>query len=157
MIYLFDWGNTLMKEEPDEQGPMYLWKNIALCDHADVVLENLSQNHALYLATNAGDSDETDIRKALIRGGINRYITGIFCHKNLGVMKPSAEFFNAILAGLRCRPEDILMVGNDPENDVRWARDNGARAVLYDPSGMHKGKGHDSIADLRELCRGLMF
>ena len=151
-IYLFDWGNTLMMDDPRQTGPMYLWASVSLCKNARPALEILSQNHALYLATNAKDSDETDIRKALIRTGINDYITGIFCFRRLGVLKPSPEFFKAVLECLKCSPGDILMVGDDPKNDVTWAIENGARALLYDPSDRHRGSGFDSINDLLELC-----
>lgn len=152
MIYLFDWGNTLMKDDSDATGPMYLWEKVALCDNARPMLETLSRRHDLYLASNARDSDETDIRKALKRVGIDAYIKGIFCFKRLGVLKPSAEFFNAVVAELGCLPGDIFMVGDDPVNDVRWALDNGAQAVFYDPKGIYGDTGYNRICDLMELC-----
>lgn len=153
MIYLFDWGNTLMKDDPDSKGPMYLWDKVALCDNAKPMLERLSLEHDVYLATNARDSDESDIRKALDRVGIGMYIKGIFCFKRLGVLKPSTEFFNAVVAELCCLPGDILMVGDDPVNDAGWALDNGATAVLYDPKGFYNDSGYNRICDLMELCR----
>jgi putative hydrolase of the HAD superfamily len=152
MIYLFDWGNTLMEDDPDAQGPMYLWENVALCHNARPMLETLSRRHDLYLATNARDSDESDVRKALDRVEIGMYIKGIFCFKRLGVLKPSTDFFNAVVAELGCLPGDIIMVGDDPVNDVRWALENGAQAVLYDPKNIFTNMGYNRICDLMELC-----
>ncbi|MBU1170355.1 MAG: HAD family hydrolase [Proteobacteria bacterium] len=152
MIYLFDWGNTLMKVEPHEKGPMYLWKNPMLCEHAGVILERLSRTHRCCLATNAEDSDASDIRKALERAGIADYITTIFCYRNLGLKKPDPAFFKAICTALSCLPENLIMVGDDPVNDYAWARENGAWALLYDPLGRFHDKGFDSISDLMELC-----
>ena len=152
MIYLFDWGNTLMKDDPGEKGPMHLWSKVELCPNAGQMLEALSCRHDLYLATNAGDSDEADIRKALNRAGIGIFIKGIFCFRSLGVKKPSPEFFTAVVRELGCSPADLTMVGDDPEKDVLWALQNGARAVLYDPAGRHRHGGFARIGDLMELC-----
>lgn len=154
MIYLFDWGNTLMKDDPQEKGPMYLWKAPALCDHAGEMLQELSRRHLCCLATNAGDSDEEDIRKALKRGGIDSYISHIFCSRSLGCKKPAPAFFKAVCTSLSCRPGDITMVGDDPEKDYAWARENGAGAMLYDPLGRFKDTSYDTIRDLMELVKG---
>jgi FMN phosphatase YigB (HAD superfamily) len=72
-------------------------------------------------------------------------IKGIFCFKRLGVLKPSAEFFNAVVAELCCLPGDIFMVGDDPVNDVRWALDNGAQAVHLCPAmKLHRHRINDA-------------
>lgn len=152
MVYLFDWGNTLMRDDFSEQGPMHLWKKVELCPNARPMLETLSRCHDLYLATNAEDSDEADIRKALNRAGIGIYIKGIFCFRTLGVKKPSPEFFTAVVRKLGCSPSDLTMVGDDPEKDTLWALQNGARAVLYDPAARYHHAGCVRIGDLMELC-----
>jgi putative hydrolase of the HAD superfamily len=150
-IYLFDWGNTLMEDDPNETGPMFRWATVSLCGNAGPALEALSRHHDIYLATNARDSDEADIRRALDRVGIGRFITGIFCYRTLGVLKPSREFFQAVVEKLTCRPEELFMVGDDPVNDAAWALENGARAVLYDPGGTYPGTEYPVIRDLMEL------
>ncbi len=152
MIYLFDWGDTLMKDDPSAKGPMFLWDKVALCPWALPMLETLSRDHDLYLATNAEDSDEGDIRRALDRVGIGIYIKGIFCYRRLCVKKPSVEFFDAILSELRCTPAELVMVGDDPVKDVLWAVENGARGILYDPSDKHDKCGCERIRSLMELC-----
>jgi putative hydrolase of the HAD superfamily len=157
MIYLFDWGDTLMRDDPDARGPMYLWENVSPCENAASMLEQLSKRHVIHIASNAGDSDESDIRKALDRAGIGKYIREIFCFKRLGVKKPSPEFFRAVLSVLSCSPSDIVMVGDHPESDAAWAIGNGASAVLYDPHGKYPGikaEGFKIIKDLMELCEG---
>lgn len=38
--YLFDWGDTLMVDFPNENVPMYLWENVAAVEGALEVLKN---------------------------------------------------------------------------------------------------------------------
>jgi FMN phosphatase YigB (HAD superfamily) len=152
VIYLFDWGNTLMVDDPNEQGPMYRRTQIRLCDQAETMLKTLSERYLCCLASNAGDSDRDDIRKALTRGGIDGYISEIFCARSLGCKKPSTEFFRAVCRVLDCLAGDLTVVGDDPVNDYAWARDNGARALLYDPTGRFRGAGFDRIERLMDLC-----
>lgn len=62
-------------------------------------------------------------------------IARVFVSSELGWRKPAAEFFRAIEAALGLRPEEILLVGDDVENDHRAAAAAGWRAVLVDRSG----------------------
>ncbi|GAB6097649.1 HAD family hydrolase [Desulfatiferula olefinivorans] len=151
MIFLFDWGDTLMRVDPDETGPMYRWKNPRACPHAAETLSALSRRGLCCLATNARDSDERDIWKALARAGLDQGIHRVFCSRNLKLSKPDPAFFHAVCRSLACAPFDILMVGDDPVADYAWARDNGGRALLYDPAGIHGDKGCRTIRDLLEL------
>lgn len=154
MIYLFDWGDTLMKDDPKARGPMALWDKVRLCPNAKPMLESLCRKNDLHLATNAKDSNESDIRKALDRVGIGTFIQNIFCFRNLGVSKPSTAFFNAVIQSIGCEPYQITMVGDNPVNDVKWALDHGADAILYDPEGVHRESGYKTIRDLMDLCGG---
>ncbi|MCR9202904.1 MAG: HAD family hydrolase [Planctomycetaceae bacterium] len=52
----------------------------------------------------------------------------------VGYRKPAGEFFDAVAAVLNLPPEEILMVGDDPTNDVQGARAAGLQAVLIDRS-----------------------
>jgi putative hydrolase of the HAD superfamily len=151
MIFLFDWGDTLMIVDPDEAGPMCRWQNPRACAHAGETLSFLSGRGLCCLATNARDSDEADIWKALARVDLDHSIHRVFCSRNLGLSKPDPAFFHAICRALSCAPFDILMVGDDPVTDYAWARDNGGQALLYDPAGIHEGTGCQTIRDLLEL------
>ena len=52
----------------------------------------------------------------------------VFASSELGWRKPSAEFFRAIERRLGLRPEELLLVGDDPELDVAAARRAGWHA-----------------------------
>lgn len=61
----------------------------------------------------------------------------IFVSSELGVRKPSPEFFRAIEERLNLRPRQLLLIGDDWENDYRGATAAGWKAVAF--SGRSKG------------------
>jgi putative hydrolase of the HAD superfamily len=67
-----------------------------------------------------------------------------------GKVKPSPLIFRAALELVGCEPEDALMVGDSPRDDVAGARAVGMRALLLDRAGLHPDAG-DRIESLAEL------
>jgi FMN phosphatase YigB (HAD superfamily) len=130
---LFDWGNTLMKDFPDQKGPMYTWKKVEAIEHAEKCLMELSHEIPCYLVTNAKDSTKNEIYKALNMVNIGKYIKDIFCYNELGHLKPSTQYFKAILYKLSLKPDEIILVGDDLENDIKSAQKNGIIGILFDP------------------------
>jgi putative hydrolase of the HAD superfamily len=152
--YLFDWGNTLMRDLPDEAGAMCRWSRVEAMPHAAEVLEQLSGSARCFLATNAADSTRQDIVTALGRVGLDRYLSGIFCARELGCAKPSREYFDAVLtalAELGIDRSQTLMIGDSLETDVLGAQACGIGALLYDPEARHPGYPGPRITDLRRL------
>lgn len=93
-IYLFDWGNTLMADFPEQSGKMCDWPEVRAIEGAQATLAQLATQHAIYIATNAADSAEADIHAAFMRVGLAPFIAGYFCKANLGIGKGSAAFFS---------------------------------------------------------------
>lgn len=127
--YLFDWGDTLMVDFPSEAGPMYQWSEVQAVDGAIKLLESLSQTANCYLATNAKDSTLEDIKKALVRVGLDQYITQIFCFRSIGFEKPSSEFFQKILKELNAEKGEVVMIGDDLTKDVKGAEAFGIQGI----------------------------
>ena len=134
---LFDWGDTLMRDFPEYEGPMASWPRIELIPHVKNVLPTLHASWIIGLATNAQDSDEAEIRSALERGSIAGWIDEIFCFKRIGVKKPSPAFFDAILSDLRIKPRDAVFVGDSFDTDITGAVRSGLRAVWLSPRTEH--------------------
>ncbi|WP_196389788.1 hypothetical protein [Vibrio cidicii] len=59
-VYLFDWGDTLMIDFPDQTGKMCDWENIQAVNGALQTLEALSTQHQIYVATNVHISEHSD-------------------------------------------------------------------------------------------------
>ncbi|MGH7200676.1 MAG: HAD family hydrolase [Planctomycetaceae bacterium] len=67
----------------------------------------------------------------------------------VGVRKPSIEFYRRLAMMAALPPHEIVMVGDDLENDILPARAAGLHAVRI---VRHRPPiGHDEIGDLREL------
>lgn len=69
----------------------------------------------------------------------------------VGARKPQAEFYRALLAACGCAPEELLFVGDDPENDVDAPARLGIRAVHLDRTGKTPGAMR-SLVDLWSRC-----
>jgi len=72
-----------------------------------------------------------------------------FVSTDAGFRKPSARFFHSLAAAAGCRPEEILMVGDDPRDDVAGAKSAGLSAVCIDRHSPHSEP--EAIADLAGL------
>ncbi len=151
--YLFDWGNTLMIDYPDEIGPMYKWEKVAAIDGAAETLTTLSQYAKCYVATNAEDSAEREIIESLKRVGLDQYLSGIFCSRSLGAEKPDRHFFSGIVNQLSVKPSEIVMIGDSLEKDVLGAQRCGISAIWYNPRNKPVPEGIITITRLTQLLK----
>ena len=138
---LFDWGNTLMVDYHDQIGAMYTWSKIETTKNAKECLETISMRFPCFLATNSNDSNKDEIYKALNIAGIGKYITDVFCSKEIGFLKPSKEFFNTILNRLIFNPEEIVFIGDDIKKDIYGASSVGIIPIHYDPHSISDFEG----------------
>ncbi|MCX2757728.1 HAD family hydrolase [Vibrio sp. Sgm 22] len=148
---LFDWGNTLMIDFPDAQGKMCDWETVQEVSGARALLAELSQNHQIYVATNAGDSSEDDIIRAFERVGLSKYILGYFCKASIGFSKFDSGFYPAIITKLGVAPQDITMVGDTLDKDIYPALEAGLKAVWLNTEGTALKSGHPNIVQVQSL------
>jgi len=148
---LLDWGDTLMKDSPSDK-PMVEWPVVEAVAGAREVLNRLGPQAMLIVATSAAVSDESQIRAALARVGLDTYIQKIYCFKNTG-LKKSPEFYRHILDDLGATPEQTVMVGDSFENDVLAANQAGIFAVWFNPQADEKRESpqNTTIYSLTEL------
>jgi len=150
--YIFDWGDTLMVDFPDANGPMYLWETVAAVPGARQTLAALHRMAGCHLATNALDSPEEDIVKALERVGLAEYLDAVFCYDNLGCRKPSLEFYRGIIRKIGADPGEIVMVGDSLATDIIGAQAAGLHGIWFNPDGrVGQLDGAGEIRSLLEL------
>src|ERR1043165_8476501 len=126
---LFDWGDTVMRDDPTSTVPMIEWQTVqVIAGIADALEEIHSSGRRIVLATSAAISDENEIRGALKRGGLDRYFSRIYCFKNTNLPKGEA-FYRYILSDLNILPAEALMVGDGFEKDVQIPNSLGMFAV----------------------------
>jgi len=148
---LFDWGGTLMSEDGPLDTPMELWPEVRAVDRAPEVLAALAGRHRIAVATNAAASDSAAIRKAFRRVSLDAYVSEIFCFRELGFRKTDARFWDAVVARLGVSRAEILMVGDDLENDVLAPGRAGIASVWFNPARAPAPAGTTAIARLDEL------
>lgn len=133
---LFDWGDTLMVDFEQYSGPMADWPRVELVPYAHETLEALRlRGWKIALATNAGDSDETQIRSALARVGLDDLVDRVYCSFGVGHNKPTPEYFAFIVNDLGVDAGSLVMIGDNLGADVIGPNRLGIRAVWFSPDG----------------------
>jgi FMN phosphatase YigB (HAD superfamily) len=132
-IILFDWGDTVMRDNPEKTAPMVEWDSVEVIDGITDVLAYLdSSGRQIALATSADISTESQIRAALARCGIETYFSRIYSFTNTNLRKGEA-FYRHILSDLNIPASDALMIGDHFEKDVKVPNDMGISAVWFNP------------------------
>jgi len=57
-------------------------------------------------------------RKKLASLKINRWISGVFISGETGCKKPDKAFFETVLNRSDCKPEEAIIIGDDPDTDM---------------------------------------
>ena len=130
-LVCFDWGDTLMRVFPEEEGPMATWSRVEAMPGAVAALEGLAGRYRLAMLTSGGDSTEAQVRAALGRVGLGSYFEAVILSRDMGLAKSDPAFYRRALAALGCPAEEAVMVGDSYVNDVAPAKRAGMRAVLY--------------------------
>jgi len=131
---VFDWGDTLMVNDPAQKGPMMNWPELAAVEGAAEALSALQSRCRLVVATNAVDSRSREVRAALARVGLNQYFQAVFTSGELGHRKPDPTFFKAVQSVLGVDPGQALMVGDDYRADILGAHRAGWRTLWFNPA-----------------------
>jgi HAD superfamily hydrolase (TIGR01549 family) len=98
--------------------------------YADVVpaLERLGARYRLLTLSNGNAS--------LQKIGIAHHFAGSYSARELGLAKPEPGIFNAVCELEQLLPEQMLHVGDHPENDIVAARSVGMAAVWVNREGI---------------------
>ena len=130
-FFLFDWGNTLMRDDSAQTGPMRYWPHVFAMPGAQSALYWAAQQGKVGVASGAGDSDAQDILAALDRVGLAPFIEHVFCSKSLGHAKSDPRFWQSIIQQLQLPPQHIIVIGDTYGTDVLAPQKAGLRAVWF--------------------------
>jgi len=72
----------------------------------------------------------------------------------VGCRKPAQGFFEALVCGAGCEAGEVLMVGDDPANDIEGAREAGLAALLINRRGPRCPDEIGSLLELPERLAG---
>jgi FMN phosphatase YigB (HAD superfamily) len=150
---LFDWGDTVMRDDPASSVPMVEWRTIeVVAGIADALAYLRSSGRRIVLATSASISTESQIWAALARGGLDGYFSRIYCFENTQLPKGEA-FYRHILSDLGIPASEALMVGDGFEKDVQAANAVGLFAVWFNwrSEETRKGDLQVTVHSMQEL------
>ena len=150
---LFDWGDTVMRDDPASSVPMVEWQTIEVVEGiADVLGYLHSSGRQIILATSASISDEGQIRGALARGRLDNYFSHIYCFKNTNLPK-GESFYRHILNDLHIPASEALMIGDGFEKDVKAANAVGIFAIWFNPGSDETLKTdlHITVHSMQEI------
>jgi putative hydrolase of the HAD superfamily len=152
-VILFDWGDTVMRDDPASFVPMVEWPQVHAIDGVVDVLARLhADRRRCILATSAEISNESQIRAALDRVGAGRYFERIYCRKNTGLPK-GEDFYRFILADLGIPASEALMIGDHFEADVLAPNRLGIHAIWFNPrtGETRRSDLHETVHSMQEL------
>lgn len=127
---VFDLGNTLIDQYVDS-GTTLDRVPLRLLPGVREALEVLYGRYRLALLTNTQSSNSEHVRRALEQLSIGRFFEVVVTSIDVGVEKPAAGIFCALLAELRLHPNRAVMIGNDRKQDIEGARRVGLRTGYF--------------------------
>lgn len=131
---VFDGGDTLIKVDPAQTGPMMDWPVLEAVSGISEMLAALNGRYRLVVGSNAGDSDGAKVKSALARLGMDRAFAAYFTPAELnGARKPDLAFFLALEQKLGVPRSEIVMVGDSYTFDILGATRAGWRSVWFNP------------------------
>ena len=90
-------------------------------------------------------------RRKLRATGLGDRVDHVAIGEEIGVSKPHAAAFQAVVASFGLSNADALMVGDSPTLDYDGAINAGLQAVLLDRDGVHAAAARRSLRSLHEL------
>ncbi len=113
------------------------------------VLACLKNKYTLHIITNG--FDEIQYQK-ISRCGLGPYFTTVTTSEQAGAQKPDALIFDLALQSAGASPEHSLLIGDDPESDIRGAKQQGIDQVWLAQDGEESPvEPTYTIHSLREL------
>jgi putative hydrolase of the HAD superfamily len=122
---------------------------VALFPHAEEVLEHLAPKFRLNMITN-GFSEVQAVK--LKSSGLGKYFEVVITSEEAGHKKPDPRIFQYAFHKAGAHPSESIMIGDDPEVDIKGAGNVGMDQVLFDPQRQYQQNGSTFyINDLIEL------
>jgi FMN phosphatase YigB (HAD superfamily) len=93
----------------------------------------------------------------LKNSGLDQFVDFIVCSESCGFQKPDPRFFeHALKLASHTSKDDVLVVGDKIDVDVKGALQSGLRSCWFNPHGLANPvdySPHHEIKSLKELCR----
>ncbi len=116
---------------------------------AKEVLDKLSSKYELAVVSNTPYHDM--VVERLRKDGLLDFFQVIVSSHRIGVRKPTREIFMRALEVMGARPEEAVMIGDSPYEDIEGAKKVGMRAIWVLREGVQRPEADGMIKSLGEL------
>jgi putative hydrolase of the HAD superfamily len=103
-----------------------------LFPHTLEILDYLKPNYKLHVITNGFDESQA---KKINSSGLTNYFESVVTSETTGHKKPDPRIFDYALAQVGASKETSLMIGDNPNSDIRGAHGAGIDQVFFNPLG----------------------
>lgn len=110
------------------------------------MLEALKKDYKLALISN---TDCFSLRDVMQKFDLEKYFDSVVLSCDANMLKSNPEMFRKVLDELGLEKDDVLMVGDSVESDIKSAERAGVRALLIDRRNRMEVK--DKIMNIREI------
>jgi len=121
------------KANAEEMADKYidlLVKHSTWIDGAEKLIQTYAQSHHLHIITN-GLSKAQHLR--LEKHEMKKYFTNIFISEEINISKPHQLYFQKVHQTLQKAPkQEILVIGDNPNSDIKGGRNFGVDTCWYD-------------------------
>ncbi len=133
----------------------YLWllsEQGATVDGTHGILQALSKRYLIGILSNG--FIDTQYRK-LWHSGLDRYVQRMIVSDEIGIQKPAKAIFDHALRETGADAATSVMIGDNPDTDIKGAIDAGWKAIYFNPSGRPYDGPAPQIRNLSELIKDL--
>ncbi len=127
-----------------------LGQNKVLMPHAEEACRTLSQDHKLYLVTNAVASVQ---KRRLTESVLRPYISGAFISEEAGASKPSVAYFDYVFSHVDgLRKDNCIVIGDSLSSDMLGANNYGLPCCWYNPKRIPHPDNLHIDYEITDLC-----
>lgn len=134
---VFDVGNTLIRQVDESQGRLDEQKLLTLPDAINT-FARAKKHYQVCILSNTDATEDAHMRKALTGIGFDLDDVVLVTSLSFGQKKPAPGIFWAIANKLGCEAQEIVMVGDNPVEDME-----GAAAVGWQTIQVKTGPNSD--------------
>ncbi|MCR5598487.1 MAG: YjjG family noncanonical pyrimidine nucleotidase [Lachnospiraceae bacterium] len=95
-------------------------------------VKNEIENVRIYIITNGAT---INAKGRIASTGLDKYIDSLFVSEDMGVNKPSAEFFDMVLKKIEEPKENCIIIGDSLSSDMLGAKNASMTSVWFRPEG----------------------
>ena len=118
-------------------------------DGAEQVLEALSKDYRLYIASNGSENVQ---RSRIESADIVKYLDGVFISQQSGFNKPHEGFFNYCFSKIPdFKKAETLIIGDSLSSDIKGGKNVGITTVWFNPHNINNSSDIVSDYEIRNL------